>query len=270
MKEKYQNILKIFRIWYAVNFAGSFLFSGGIGMFINPKNILSTLAYLILEPIVTPILFCIIFSPALICLYFLFKRFSNIKIRMFLVAFFIPFNNFIYLFIEHMFFSQNTGDLISMIIGAYTLFMLLPLVLITTFFIPKTLLPFKKEAIITNFLTGICGWILIILSGIIIRFVSDAADKMALKQYEPVITYLEESKKREGIYPGNFDDKFKNLKPFHYETRDNNKEYVINVDLRTSKYYYCSNKQYEDCKTGYRGGFYYSTFGKWTRGVLDD
>ena len=266
MSEKTKKILKIFSIWYAVNIVLEFVFGGWVEL-IQHKHLAFTLAYMLLQPIIAPILFCIIFSPALIGLYFLFKKYSNIKTRMFLVAFLIPFNNFIYLFIEHMFFSQNTWDFISMIIGAYTLFMILPCILITTIFIPKAILPFKKEAIITNFLTGICGWILIILSGIIIGLVSNIADKMVLKQYDYVINYLEKCKNKEGIYPGDIDDKFKNI---IYEARDNNKEYVLKINIRNVEYYYCSDKQYEDCKTGYRGGYYYSKLGKWTRGVLDD
>lgn len=220
MNDTTKKRLKIIGIYYGVNFILSFLWccviAGGELTPPNAKDILNILLWSFSMPIILLVVSCIIFVPAIITLYFLFKKIQCIKYRIILTAFIIPFNNLVYLFIEHFYFRS---EIISSFIGFYALFIILPIIFITTLCIPKSLLKFKWEIINTNILTYIFGWGLIILGGNIMSILDTIIEIPNLKKYEPLIQNIEKYKTQNGTYPQKVEDNVK----------------------------YCSNNKIDDC-----------------------
>ncbi len=266
-----KNILKIYGIWILVNIV---FFTSWIGIF-EPHNVFSLemLKYLIvslLHGILTPIIFCLIFSPTIIFLYFLFKRITDEKTKLFLIAFAIPYTNMIYLFFECLILKNEYG-IISMLIGSHTLFGLLPLALITTLFIPKSIFPNKYKALITNLLMGFIGVILIIFSFISINCWRNFLEKRELNKYNIIIEKLESKKCLNGTYPAEIEDTVKYFKKFSYEPKENNQGYILTVSNSfMNDYLYCSNPDYYGCKEGNYNYSHYKKFGKWIKRVDDD
>lgn len=276
MNEKTKNILKVAGIWYGITFVlslvlGYFLYSWSEEIYTLKTN-LEIWAYATLAPILIPIITCIIFSPAIILLFFLFKKIKNIDCRILLIAFFIPFTNLIYFIIENL---NNNTPFLSLIIGGNTLFTLLPLIFIVTFCTPQKLLPIKWEIIKTSCFTGLLGWFFIILLFITIESTRNITNANKLKKYEPLIQSIEELKIQNGTYPYDISrtSKIKNNTSTypHYEYINRENNYILTV--HTSKFVqfnYCSDNSMEECQSGWHKYRLQDKFGIWTRSVEDD
>ena len=225
--ENRKNILKIFGIWTLVNIVSYFVFTflTAIGTR-NLKTFAEAIGAALVFAIVSPFIVLIVFLPAIIALYFLFKKVKDSLTRIYLIAFIIPFTNLIYLFIEHYFLIGSDG-MISMTIGFIMLFMFLPLTLITTFCTPKIFLPIKKDMIITQLLLIVIGWIMVILSGILINLSDNIVNSIKINKYNSIIESLEHYKTEHNRYPSQVEDTVKCYKNFEYKTEDNSQEYVL-------------------------------------------
>lgn len=71
----------------------------------------------------------------------------------------------IYYFTEYFIYKDKYD--ISLIIGFWALFVVLPLFGLTSLFIPKSLLPIKQKVLWTIVLMEIIGWVLVHISFII-------------------------------------------------------------------------------------------------------
>ena len=159
-------ILKIYGIWYLiVSFICFLLGFFDYGNDIDIMKILSIIGYSIQISFAIPVLSALVFSPAISVLYLLFKKIKNVIARIFLVAFIVPFSNMIYYLTEYFIYKDRYG--ISLIIGFWALFVVLPLFGLTSLFIPKSLLPIKQKVLWTIVLMEIIGWILVHISFII-------------------------------------------------------------------------------------------------------
>ncbi|MCQ2958111.1 MAG: hypothetical protein MJ180_04315 [Candidatus Gastranaerophilales bacterium] len=269
MKEEYKKLLKIGLIILAFWFVVNLLL---LGQDISTAGFSSDYIWFLLCLIPFPIYLLIIFSPAIVILYFLFKKFANTKIRILLVAFLIPLLNMIYYFLEHFLFHETTGDFISMAIGFTTLFGVLPISFIITAFIPSKLLPVKKEILITEVLMGVTGLIMMIFSIHTVGYIERQLDKKALNQYEPTINKIEKYKAENNIYPNkiNVTEDIKRLPIYEYKTYNNRKDYKFTVYYETNKIFNrCSSKELEDCSIKSSRWYYYKKVGNWIERIED-
>ena len=278
MDEKIKNILKIAGICYLVSFITLFLFSL-FTMFLFPEqkltifDIFISLFQCMLSPFIIIISFVIIFSPAILLLYLLFKKIKNVKGRIVLTAFLIPFTNMIYLLIEHL--CIEDFAIISLIIGFCALFIFLPLSFISILFVPEKWLPIKWQIVITIILTEIFGWILVFCSGLLISFIDSVIvskiDAKNLEKYEVIMENLEEYKARNGVYPEKAEDTVKKFESFYYEPINSNSGYTISVFNKFHKgYKYCTTPEPEGCHPESKGYADYEQFGKWIKIIEKD
>lgn len=271
MNEKTKKILKFSGIWYGISFTLSVIWciiAGGTNL-TESNGFLSALAYCVLLPICMPLAIGIVFSPAIIALYFLFKKIKNKNTRIILTAFIIPFTNLIYLFIEHFLFIHTDFEIYSIIIGACALVMLIPTALIVILCTPKSLLPLKKELAYICLLMEIFGWGLIFCVFPIISYIDKQIELSRLNRYEPLIQQIEDYKHHNGTYPEYVEDNVKGFKEFEYE--HSNKEFVIKVeDHWIISYLYCSDNSNPSCQTGWHKSGYYTKVGKWTKADYSD
>ena len=230
MSEKTKNILKIFGIYYVIFLILSIVLCFSVpSSDTNPfVDILITLALCPISLLATIFIMAVIFSPAIFALYFLFKKFKERKTRIFLVAFLIPFLNMIYYLVEY-FVNYGNEAFISMCIGFYSIIFFLPITLFVALITPKSLLPFKKEAIITLPLMFIIGWVLIFTSIRLAEFIGDEIESIGLKKYKPIIESIENYKAQNGIYPERVEDTVKCYKYFNYSTLNDNKDFILTV-----------------------------------------
>ena len=272
MNEKVKNILKIAGIYYFVSFIIVYLFD----LFNNNFAITTVFTNIwqnLLFPMVAAGLFVIIFSPAILVLYFIFKKIKNIKIRIVLTAFLIPFTNMVYYLIENVLFRGDT--IISLVIGAYSLFVILPLSFISTVFIPKKWLPIKWQTLITVILMEIFGWLLIMflgfLSSIEDKYITSKLEAKDLEKYEIIIQDLENYKTKNGVYPKTVEDSVKKFESFYYTPINSDKDYIITVyNLYTKKFNYCTSTEPEGCHPESKGYADYEQFGKWIKDIEKD
>lgn len=269
--ENRKNILKIFGIWSLVNIISYFIFTflSVIGSR-DLKTFSEAIGAAIMFAIISPFAVLLVFAPGIIALYFLFKKVKDSLTRIYLIAFLIPFTNLIYLFIEHYFLIGSDG-MISMTIGFIMLFMFLPLTLITTFCIPKTLLPIKRDMITTQLLIIALGWIMVVLSGILINLSDNIINSIKVKKYETIIKNIEEYKTKHKKYPDKIEDTIKSFRNFEYSVENNNQDYVL-VLYNSSNFrlIHCSSNEHKECELGYHYGYYNRKFGKWVKSVYDD
>ncbi len=261
MNEKVKTSLKIFGIWYIVVFIVSMICIYFSHRQFGIYDIASEILIGILVPIIIPIVVSIIFFPALIALYFLFKKYKSIKARIFLVSFIFPFINAIYYIIER-YIGDGSFALTSMIIGWYSLFVVLPLLFISILCMPKSLLPFKKEAIYTSIIMWIMGWFLILFSNIFIVICDNFIDKIELKKYDKVINQIEDYKIQNGVYPSEIENNFENL---HYFRENGGNDYIISVYKSDAQYNYCSAEKIKGCAEGYYDYSSHKKSGKWIK-----
>ena len=272
MNEKVKNILKIAGIYYLVSFLTVSLFNLIDNNFAI-TTVFTNLWQNLLFPIIAAGLFVIIFSPAILILYLLFKKIKNIKARIVLTAFLIPFTNLIYLLIEQIFWGYNA--IISFIIGFCALFAVLPLIFIVAAVIPKKLLPIKWFIVITVILTEIFGWILVFCAGPFVHFVDtmviDKINAKKLLKYEVLIENLEDYKTKNGVYPKTVEDKIKEFEYFYYKPINSDKDYILTVyDYYVKAYNYCTTTEPEGCHPESKGYADYEQFGKWIKVIEKD
>ncbi len=263
MKEKYKNILKILGIWLGVILIITFLFGCFLSRF--DAEITGEFFWVL---IISSFGFFIVFSPAILVLYLLFKKIRNKNLRILLTAFVIPFTNFIYLFIEYFCFNDNYK---SYIIGLFTLCFTLPLFFIIGLCTPKSILPIKWNIVKTVVLTAIFGIFLIYLSLFIISNLEDIKVKNKLEYYDVLINEIENYKQQKGVYPQKIEDKVQKFKEFNYDTKNSGKDYILTVgDSYFKKYNYCSTDKLEDCYPKETGNSSCEKFGKWIKVVIFD
>ena len=272
MNEKVKNILKIAGIYYLVSFITLFLYNLLVSNF-KIADILGTMGINLLFLIVLAGLFVIIFSPAILVLYFLFKKIKNTKIRIVLTAFLIPFTNMVYYLIENVLFRGDT--IITLVIGAYSLFSVLPLCFISTLFVPKKWLPIKWQIVITIMLMEIFGWLLIMFLGFLSliedKYIISKLDAKDLEKYEIIIQDLEDYKTKNGVYPKTVEDNVKKFESFRYTTINSDKDYIITVyNHYTKKFNYCTSTEPEGCHPESKGYADYEQFGKWIKDIEKD
>lgn len=264
------------------SFIIAFLFRGG-----TASNGL-IFHWLIYFPLILLLNF-IIFSPAYIAVYLVFKKTNKTYLRVLSVSFFIPFLNLIYFYIEmHM---SVSSIYYSCMIGALWLFLILPSVFFITLFIPKKILQIKKLVLLTTFFTMVFGWLLI---GSIIP-ISIIQRKLFPKQrtqfwnpiiihqledYRPIINHIKLYQVQKGKFPKNissFKIYSKSYPYYSYETFNNEKDFVLSVSKYEFKkhcifcYRYCSNRELPGCKAiGFSKGSTYWQLGNWVYEYLDD
>ena len=268
MNEKVKNILKIAGIYYLVSFIIVYLFdlfNNNLALTTVFTNIWQNLLF----PMIAAGLFVIIFSPAILFLYFIFKKIKNTKIRIVLTAFLIPFTNMVYYLIENVLFRGDT--IISLVIGAYSLFVILPLCFISTVFVPKKWLPIKWHIVITVILMEIFGWFLIMISVRVSSFINEKIEVKNLEKYEIIIQNLEDYKTKNGVYPKEFEDSVKAFNFFYYTPINSDKDYIITVyNHYTKKFNYCTSTEPEGCHPESKGYADYEQFGKWIKDIEKD
>ena len=213
-------------------------------------------SWLILFPLII-----IIFLPAFICIYYLYRKITNNLVRIILFSAIVPFYNLIYYYID--FFMNACDPTLSQIIGASWLFLILPAVLLTAIIIPKKFLNFKKEAIIISILMWFCGWGFIIAILPINYFINSNFNLnwywnpftiRDLEDYRPAIEYIKEYKAKHGVYPENILDleiNSSNFPYFTYSTENNRSEFILTVSnykyFNSGCYRYCSSTKLQDC-----------------------
>jgi len=115
-----------------------------------------------------------------------------------------------------------------------------------------------KNKILTIFLLLFLPFVLLLTTVQILSCVNDYQIRRGLKEYQPVINYILEYKKGNGIYPdnvGNIKIKSKKFPYSKYETHKNKQDFIFlvgdfeyNPELPLSgTYRYCSNINLEDC-----------------------
>lgn len=228
-------------------------------------------SWLILFPLII-----IIFLPAFICIYFLYRKIANNLVRTILFSAIIPFYNLIYYYIDS-FMNAGNGSL-SQVIGASWLFLILPSVLIAAIIIPHKFINFKKDTIIISILMWLCGWGCIIAILPLNYFVNSNINwywnpftSQALEDYRPAIEFIKEYKAQNGVYPENILDleiNSYNFPYFTYSTENNSSEFILTVSkykyFDSGCYRYCSSTKLQDCSaTGIDNHKKHLRLGEW-------
>lgn len=277
MKINLKNPLKIFSIWYVITFVlslnlGYAIFTGTDSLETFHEHLILWFYATIINPLLLPLIECLVFLPTIIILFFLLKKIKNTNLRILLISFSIPFTNLIYFVFESL---NSWMAFTSLLIGAYALFILLPLIFITTICTPKNILPIKWDIIKTTCLTSIFGFILVILSNTITSKIDYIININKLKKYEPLIQSIEELKIQNGTYPYDI-SKISRIKndpntyPYYeYIKREDN--YILKVHTTNFiQFNYCSDNTIEECQSGWHNYRIQNKFGKWTRSAEDD
>ena len=149
-----KNFLIIYGFWIVINLV--------IYLICYHSRIKETLPQAIGCILIAPFAFALIFLPAILLLWSLFKKIKNPYWRCVLVSLLIPLNNVIYYIIEY---TPTTQDLdsiqdISEIAGICSLCWILPLAFFTFLLTPKSALKCKWYAVLTVFLMFVFGLIM--------------------------------------------------------------------------------------------------------------
>ncbi len=116
----------------------------------------------------------------------------------------------------------------------------------------------------------------------IFAFIDGIQTKIALKQYQPVIDYIEDFKSANGVYPNNIAQIQVNSQKFHYynyETYNNQQDFIFLVSdyeydpkwPYLGVYRYCSNKNLDGCNPELSDRFVeYNTIGDWVETHYND
>lgn len=274
--QKQQDILKIhlkiFGIFCIVGFALSLIYTClvTVGSPINLLETLSTLGKSFLFTICLPTGFILIFSPAILILYFLFKKYKDAASRIFFVSLIIPLTNWVYFYIEYFCFNNNIPTL-SMVVGCIMTFWVLPAAFLFALLVPKSVLPYKNDAIITIVLTELFGIGMIFLSLFLLNPIESFVENSKLRHYEPVIEKIENYKSQHGIYPDNVDDDARIFEKFKYEPQNSNNDFILELENHWTKcYYYCTSAEYDHCHEGWHSYGYHKKIGKWIKADYSD
>ena len=276
MSEKVKNILKILGIYCGTSFIlwSLFVIIALVWFdrcYTNFSEVIRAIGYCLITPVCLLFLILISHLPAIIILYFLFKKYQDKNIRIASTVLTIPLMNFIYLVIGNVF--SDFINFLSLIVFGYTLILFLPTVLVVAFCIPKTLLTIKTETIKTIFYMMFSYVIIFYWGALAIDYTERVYTLSKLEKYEPLIEQIEEYKSKNGIYPVNIEDTIKKFPHFKYEPYSDGSNYVLKVsdnDLWNIEYNYCSDKEDEYCKTGWHNHSNNSKLGEWTKSEDDD
>lgn len=231
----------------------------------------------------------ILFMPAFILIYFIFKNTNNTSLKILSFSFLIPSFNLVYFYIES--YMSILMIYYSCVLGALWLFLILPSIFIITLCLPKKILKIKKQILITTFLTFIFGWMLvgIIFLTKISQNNSNAKPRTwfwnpiithQLDAYRPIINDIKTYKKQNGKYPKNIQLNKIVSKPYpyySYQTFTDNKDFILSVSQYEIKndcvfcYRYCSSQTLPNCKAiGYYKGSTYWRLGEWVYEYFND
>lgn len=205
----------------------------------------------------------LLFSPAFFTIHCIYKKYNK-GIRLILAANILPFFTLIYYFIDA--FCSAEDPFTVMLIGFAWLFIILPAILIITFFIPNKLISLKKELAIFIVLTWILGWFYIFA---FIPVCSAIYKKVnthrtwywnpfiiyQLDKYKSTIKYLENYKEKNREYPSNLIIKNENPDEFpyiSYTTYNNGKDFILIVSpyryIESCSFRYCTNNKLPKCQ----------------------
>ena len=205
----------------------------------------------------------LLFSPAFFTIHCIYKKYNK-GIRLILAANILPFFTLIYYFIDA--FCSAEDPFTAMLIGFAWLFIILPAILIITFFIPNKLISLKKELAIFIVLTWILGWFYIFA---FIPICSAIYKKVnthrtwywnpfiiyQLDKYKSTIKYLENYKEKNREYPSNLIIKNENPDEFpyiSYTTYNNGKDFILIVSpyryIESGSFRYCTNNKLPKCQ----------------------
>lgn len=230
-----------------------------------------------------------LFMPAFILIFFIFKNTNNTSLKILSFSFLIPFFNLVYFYIE----SYMSISMIyySCVLGALWLFLILPSVFIITLCLPKKILQIKKQILLTTFLTFLLGWMLVGITFLtkISQNNSNAKQRTwfwnpiimhQLDAYHPIINDIETHKKQNGKYPKNvsFNNVVSKSYPYYsYQTFNDNNDFILSVSQYKIEnncifcYRFCSSQALPKCKAmGYKHGYTYWQLGKWVYESFDD
>ena len=205
----------------------------------------------------------LLFSPAFFTIHCIYKKYNK-GIRLILAANILSFFTLIYYFIDA--FCSAEDPFTVMLIGFAWLFIILPAILIITFFIPNKLISLKKELAIFIVLTWILGWFYIFA---FIPVCSAIYKKVnthrtwywnpfiiyQLDKYKSTIKYLENYKEKNREYPSNLIIKNENPDEFpyiSYTTYNNGKDFILIVSpyryIESGSFRYCTNNKLPKCQ----------------------
>lgn len=205
----------------------------------------------------------LLFSPAFFTIYCIYKKYNK-GIRLILAANILPFFTLIYYFIDA--FCSAEDPFTVMLIGFAWLFIILPAILIITFFIPNKLISLKKELATFIVLTWILGWFYIFA---FIPVCSAIYKKVnthrtwywnpfiiyQLDKYKSTIKYLENYKSKNSKYPANLSVQNANPEEFpfiSYTTYNNQKDFILIVSpykyIESGSFRYCTNNKLPKCQ----------------------
>lgn len=232
------------------------------------------------------ILNIVIFTPSFLAIWYVFKKTSTIIWRILSISFFIPLLILIYFYIES--FMSIETIYFSCMVGAFWLFFILPCTFILTAFIPSKLFKIKKQTLLTIFLMGIFGWLLIasiIPTAMISRIIFPKPRTWyynpitihRLEDYRPIINYIKNYKAKNGKYPKNVNLIKVNSKKFpyyKYQILNDQNDFTLSVSENKGSfiycYRYCSKEELADCKAiGYNNGLIYWKIGDWIYKTYD-
>ncbi len=160
MNNKLKNIIKIALIWYSIPIVLCSILALLDGFYIFKNNIIRFLA----GPIFIPMVCIICFSPAIFLLYLICKKIKSKEWKIITIAFSIPVTNLVYYYIA-MFLDHHINNIrymvsYPMVLGIFSILTLF-FVFIGTLCTPKSLLPMKKDFLVTELLMFAFGFILI-------------------------------------------------------------------------------------------------------------
>lgn len=170
-------------------------------------------------------------------------------IRMFSIAFTIPFINAVFYLIAAALGPYN--PLIFIVIGAIWLFMILPFLSIIV-----TVVMIIKQVSLKQILFFLLTVLLIYIGYVIaIVLISPAENSVVMnkesaifdKEYGSTIDYLKSYKKTYGVYPLTLDKSYvhaKKLTDYTYQTLNNQKDFKLSLG---DYIYYCSNLTLQEC-----------------------
>lgn len=251
-----------------------------LGLIIGFKYYQNNSIFLIIIFILSGLLILI---PAIFPIFFVYKLTKNLDekkrfyINMFSIAFFIPFANLCICLIPINYNNYNFWQM-ACYYGFDWLFVLLPIAFLITLINPNP--KHKKFTLFTIILTIIIGWALVYISAPIRSKVIEISRNIGLKDYQSTISYIEQYKDKNGVYPKTLKGNLKKIRLYtyyDYKTFNNEKDFRLKISGDKhfyDNYNYCSNKKLIGCSrykySRVAGYNYYNAGGKWIGEVLDN
>lgn len=208
-----------------------------------------------------------IYMPTIILLYFLFRKIKEKELRMFLIVLLIPLTNFIYYVFEH--FISSGQEVLSIVLAAFLLFFELPTLFLASCILPKKILPFKKEIIVTTLFMFLFSVALTFSTVMAVKYTDGKIDFNNLEKYDSIIQEIEDYKMKNGVYPEHVIDSVKKYKKFKYTIENDGNDYVLILSNDYKKrFYHCSKNEDKICYPKNKDVFRYKQIGKWKRAIF--